>query len=252
MRSDILERKQEILQWIEEGQSKAFICKQLRCKPETLNSYLDKMNIVYKGQQNWSKGKQLNFTYVPVEEYIQRTCVKSDVLRQKLIREGYKPDHCEQCGCKEWQGHLLPLELHHKDGDHFNNNLDNLMILCPNCHAIQSGNSGANIGAYTKPIKSQGKHQKYCIDCGKPISNDATRCIECYHKSTKNKFRIDLDDMQVTREELKELIRTKPFTEIAKMFAVTDNCIRKWCDKYQLPRRVLDIKQYSDEEWEKI
>jgi 5-methylcytosine-specific restriction endonuclease McrA len=47
-----------------------------------------------------------------------------------------------------WQGVKLPLELHHKDGDHFNNEFDNLQILCPNCHSIQEGNSGANVGKY--------------------------------------------------------------------------------------------------------
>ena len=50
-RNDILERKEDILQWISENQSKAFICRQLKCKPETLNSYLAKMGIDYKGNK---------------------------------------------------------------------------------------------------------------------------------------------------------------------------------------------------------
>jgi hypothetical protein len=33
---------------------------------------------------------------------------------------------------------------------------------------------------------------------------------------------------------------------------VTDNAVRKWCDKYKLPRKVSEIKNYTDEEWEKI
>lgn len=55
-----------------------------------------------------------------------------------------------------------------------------------------------------------------------------------------------------SREELKQLIRTTPFTTIAKQFNVSDNAIRKWCDWYDLPRRVKDIKSYSDEEWANI
>ena len=35
----------------------------------------------------------------------------------------------------EWMGKPIPLELHHKDGNHYNNDLSNLEILCPNCHA---------------------------------------------------------------------------------------------------------------------
>lgn len=58
--------------------------------------------------------------------------------------------------------------------------------------------------------------------------------------------------MPVSREELKNLIRTKPFTQIGAMFSVTDNAIRKWCNKFNLPCKVSEIKQYSDEEWSKI
>lgn len=149
LRTDILEKKEEILQWIEEKQSKAFICKQLKCKPETLNSYLAKMGIEYAGNQGLKGIKTCN-QYKTAEEYIQGTTVKSHLLKQKLIRDGIKEDKCEICGVSIWQGVKIPLELHHKDNNHFNNNFDNLQILCPNCHSIQEGNSGANIGKYSK------------------------------------------------------------------------------------------------------
>ena len=146
-RNDILERKQDILKWIEENQSKAFICRQLKCKPETLNSYLQKMNIEYKGNKG-GKGIRVCQNYKTAEEYSKGTCVKSSVLRMKLIRDGVKKPECEICGISIWQGVVLPLELHHKNGNHFDNNLENLQILCPNCHSIQEGNAGANIGKY--------------------------------------------------------------------------------------------------------
>lgn len=146
-RTDILNRKEEILNWINENQSKAFICKQLKCKPETLNSYLIKMGIQYAGNQG-GKGIKTTPQYKTAEEYIESTCVKSHILKLKLIKDGLKEDKCEICGNFEWQGIKLPLELHHKDGNHYNNNLNNLQILCPNCHSIQKGNSGANTGNY--------------------------------------------------------------------------------------------------------
>jgi len=43
-----------------------------------------------------------------------------------------------------------------------------------------------------------------------------------------------------------------PFTQIGKEFNVTDNAIRKWCDKYKLPRTKKEINKYTDEEWERI
>ena len=147
-RTDILERKEDILKWISESKSKAFICKELRCKPETLNFYLDKMGIKYAGNQG-GKGIKTDPSYLTAEQYIHSTCVKSHVLKIKLIRDGIKENKCEICGVSIWQGVQLPLELHHKDGNHFNNNFDNLQILCPNCHSIQEGNAGANRGKYT-------------------------------------------------------------------------------------------------------
>ena len=149
MRTDILERKLEILQWIDEQQPKSFICSQLQCKPETLNSYLKKMGIEYKGQQN-KKGQYKGHDYIPAMYYIETgKIIHSSRLKEKLVRDGLKENKCELCGISIWQGKQLPLELHHKDGNHYNNNLNNLSILCPNCHSIQDGNAGSNIGKYS-------------------------------------------------------------------------------------------------------
>lgn len=71
----------------------------------------------------------------------------------------------------------------------------------------------------------------------------------------KHKLSLSLSQRQVerpTRVELKKLIRMYSFVQIGKKYGVSDNTIRKWCDNYNLPRRVKDIKQYTDEEWEKI
>ena len=153
MRTDILERKEEILQWIEENQSKAIFCQQLKCKAETLNNYLEKMDIEYAGNKG-SKGKP-STQYKPASEYIKGSCVKSHLLKEKLFREEIKKQECELCGASIWLGIQLPLELHHKDGNHFNNEFENLQILCPKCHSIQEGNAGANIGKYTEKTKGE-------------------------------------------------------------------------------------------------
>lgn len=42
------------------------------------------------------------------------------------------------------------------------------------------------------------------------------------------------------------------FTAIGKMFNVSDNAIRKWCDAEHLPRTKKEINSYSDEEWDLI
>ena len=50
------------------------------------------------------------------------------------------------CGLKEWKGHDIPLELHHKNGVKDDLRLENLQILCPNCHALTDNYRGRKIG----------------------------------------------------------------------------------------------------------
>lgn len=136
MRKDILDRKEEILNWIKANKSKAFICKELSCKPDTLNSYLKKMGIEYHGNKS-GKGIPRNNLYIPASNYLYKgSLIQSYKLKNKLLKEGIKKNLCESCRMAKWLGEPIPLELHHKDGDPFNNELDNLSILCPNCHAF--------------------------------------------------------------------------------------------------------------------
>ena len=134
IRNDILERKEEILQWISENQPKAEIARRLKCKPDTLNSYLEKMDIEYKGNMG-KKGLKSSPNKKTFDELSQVSTVTSHKLRLRLLEEGIKEHKCECCGNTEWMGYPIPLELHHKDGNHFNNELSNLELLCPNCHA---------------------------------------------------------------------------------------------------------------------
>lgn len=150
-RSDILERKEEVLKLIEEETPNCKIAEYLHCKVDTLKSYYKKWGIDYKGQQNKKGQKKGGPDYRPASYYIDNgLTITSYKLKEKLIKDGIKEPKCELCGASEWLGYPLPLELHHKDGNHFNNSLDNLVILCPNCHSIQEGNSGASTDKYKK------------------------------------------------------------------------------------------------------
>jgi Zn finger protein HypA/HybF involved in hydrogenase expression len=135
MRYDILEKKDLIIGWINENQSKSFICKELKCKPITLDSYLVKLNLDYKGNQG-GKGIKCDPNYKTALEYIESGAyISSHKLRQKLFKDKIKEKKCEECGVTEWNNKKLEFELHHKDGNHYNNELTNLIILCPNCHS---------------------------------------------------------------------------------------------------------------------
>lgn len=65
-------------------------------------------------------------------------------LKKRLIDAGIKEDRCEQCGITEWLGRKLGIHLHHKNGDGTDNRLENLEMLCPNCHSQTDTYGGRN------------------------------------------------------------------------------------------------------------
>lgn len=97
--------------------------------------------------------------------------------------------------------------------------------------------------------KQKEKSKNYCVDCGAEIRSSSTRCKSCNGIYCGNNLK---KDIPISREELKSMIRANSFCSIGKTFDVSDNAIRKWCDKFNLPRLKSEIKKYSVEEWEAI
>jgi len=65
----------------------------------------------------------------------KRIKIKPREVKTKLLKNKYKEYKCEKCNLIEWNNQKISLELHHIDGDTYNNKLENLIILCPNCHS---------------------------------------------------------------------------------------------------------------------
>lgn len=169
----------------------------------------------------------------------------SETIRNYLLEKANY--QCELCGWDKVNltTNKVPLEIHHIDGDYENNRPENLQVLCPNCHSLTPNFKALNKSERQRTQVRKDKKEYFCVDCGKPISKGSIRCKQCEakHRITEKPY---------NREELKQLIRTTPFTTIGKMVGVTDNTIRKWCIQYGLPSKVKDIKQYTDEEWNNI
>jgi hypothetical protein len=84
------------------------------------------------------------------EAKVERGIACTRALKNYLLDN--REHRCEICGLAEWMGMSIPLELDHKDGNAANNSLDNLRLICPNCHAQTQ--------TYKNKNKGRGRHYR--------------------------------------------------------------------------------------------
>ena len=95
----------------------------------------------------WNKGLRIFVRpRFPLEQILkEKTEFPTFKLKLRLWKAGLKPRYCEECGwAQETKDGYLPLELDHISGDHMDNRLENLRILCPNCHSLKPTHRGRN------------------------------------------------------------------------------------------------------------
>lgn len=177
---------------------------------------------------HFSKPSRLNldgqFTTTPLEKYLilnednSKTIATHD-LKKRLIKEGVKEERCEECGIKEWNGENAPLELHHCNENPFDNRLENLRILCANCHAVEHKKIRI---LKSKNKKTARKPRVYhCTSCDKEISKGHKLCLKCLGLKNRRANR-------PSKEDLENLIEQYGYSKVGKMYNVSDNAIRKW------------------------
>ena len=258
--------KQELEQIVKKSFSYADVCRALEVPPRgtyytTIKKLIKDLDISHFNKGAWNKGRKIKSTSyqkAPIQQILIENSphTNSGSLRIRLIKEGLKESKCEVCGCTE------SLELHHINGNHQDNRLENLQILCANCHRKTNNFRGKGIRAHKAAsewfISDEEAEQRYqmklakkrekrrvpehlrkvtpispkiCPSCGKefrPSDRKQKYCSpECYHN--KNDNRPDIISL------LKAFKEYNSFVKVGIYFRVTDNAVRKWCKLYKLP-----------------
>ena len=131
----------------------AGMCRHLGIKPcggnyKLMHNAISKYNLDvshFRGQ-GWNVGLSFKPCEAkPIHEILtQDSTFQSYKLKNRLLKEGIKQHRCECCGRTTWLDSIIPLELHHINGNNKDNRLENLMLVCPNCHALTDSYRGKN------------------------------------------------------------------------------------------------------------
>jgi transposase-like protein len=81
---------------------------------------------------------------MPIAQLLSNRGRNRTHVKSRLLRAGLLENRCGECGLTEWRGSPIPLEIHHVNGDGRDNRIENLTILCPNCHAQTASWGGRN------------------------------------------------------------------------------------------------------------
>lgn len=169
---------------------------------------------------SWSKKKDLSEIMVANCNY------NSHNLKRRLISENLLDPKCFRCDLVEWQGEKLSLHLEHKNGNHLDNRLENLALLCPNCHSLTPTYCRKKSAFDSKPdLKTYNPisviSQFHCVDCNKSISQGCLRCKSCAAKLRPTKI------CWPSNDELIQMLSVSNYSAVAKILGVSDNAIRK-------------------------
>ena len=176
--------------------------------------------------------------------------MRNSKLKKKLYKDNLLKEICYICGLKPiYNNKPLTLELDHIDGNHNNNDITNLRILCPNCHSQTDTFGGKNIKKYKNKIEQELKSikniNKFFFLKLLEVKTIKEICLE-YNISRKT-FKEKVGNFNLkkiskvnsrktirpTKEVLEKLLLTNSYVAVGKQFKVSDNTIRNWVKYYE-------------------
>jgi len=166
---------------------------------------------------------------IPLSELLveDRPQTSRNHLKMRLLKENVLEEVCSECGIRSiWNGKPLVLQLEHINGKSTDNRLENLCLLCPNCHSQTMTFAGRNC---------KKTPATYCVDCKSKINTGSQRCRICSGRVNSDKSRLQ-NKVRPSCEELKLLLWEKPTVQIATDFGVSDKAVEKWAKAYELTK----------------
>lgn len=191
--------------------------------------------------KGWNKGRQFKKRNA-IEYCFNGSTIPSSRLRENLIRDGYKENKCEICGLTDWLGDPLPLELDHKDSNHWNNELENLQIICANCHAVETKKriiikritSRKSLRSYKYSIIVKNGIQTYRIKPKKTKEEISLTCSEAQKKRYSNSGMLDSRAGMITNIMALDIDFSKFgwVQEVSKNINVSHTQVKRFMSKY--------------------
>lgn len=186
---------------------------------------------------------------------VENSTIKSHKLKNRLFKEQIKEQKCECCGLTEWLGKPINLQLHHINGINTDNRLENLQVLCPNCHSYTDNFSGKNQKINIENKDNVKKREYFDVSLLKELIDEyndidiiskkmdrTPKTIKKYLKKYNLKVEKKEKELKYNKDELIYLMRKyKNYSKVAVAMGVTDNAIKKRFIALGMPNNIKDL-----------
>jgi hypothetical protein len=154
--------------------------------------------------------------------------INSFKLKKMLFKEGLKFPLCEWCGLGDvWNGKSLIHHLDHKDGSYYNNEIDNLRILCPNCHSQTETYCKGGKRCRGKIFRSIENKEKIC-SCGDKVEGTGELCQKCRRvKIEKHLFGL-FEIRGLNKEDFILCLNNRGILAASVLMGVSNHTVRRW------------------------
>lgn len=183
------------------------------------------LGIHSKGYKKRRPGRATTADDVRAKYLSNEHAIQSSSLRVLLLKTGIKEHRCEYCGNTHWMDYPIPLELHHKNQDHHDNSEDNLMLLCPTCHAL-----------ITQIDKFDKEKEKTLLKRKKQ------ECDAFYREHGYPASEIHGVKFNIEAVDLIQLFRLHgSYRKVGQILGVSDNAVKKRCKKLGISDVIIPI-----------